>query len=48
MIFTARSSAQKDAIAPPIECPVTMMSMSPYNFFALLTAFRIPGRIVVL
>lgn len=27
--ITVRSSAQKEAIAPPIECPVTMISRSP-------------------
>jgi hypothetical protein len=27
--FTFRSSPQKEAIAPPIECPVTIMGISP-------------------
>lgn len=47
-LFTDKSSAQKEAIAPPIECPVTMMGISPYNFLALFTAFRRQGRILVL
>lgn len=28
-MITFRSSPQNAAIAPPIECPVTMMGMSP-------------------
>jgi hypothetical protein len=34
-IFTARSSAQKEAMAPPIEWHVTMKLMSPYDSLAL-------------
>ena len=46
--LTARSSAQKEAIAPPIECPVTIMLISPYNLLALRTAFVMAGRKSVL
>lgn len=48
MIFTVRSRAQKEAMAPPIECPVTIMRISPYSSLVLWTALIIPGRIVVL
>jgi hypothetical protein len=34
-ILTARSSAQKEAMAPPIEWPVTMTLISPYDSLAL-------------
>ena len=47
-ILTARSSAQKEAIAPPIEWPVTMTLMSPYDFLALFTALVIARRKIVL
>lgn len=35
MELTARSRAQKEAIAPPIEWPVTMIPKSPYSSLAL-------------
>ena len=46
--LTARSSAQKEAIAPPIECPVTIMSLCPCSFLALRTAFVMAERKTVL
>lgn len=47
-VLTARSSAQKEAIAPPIEWPVTMTLISPYDFLALCTALVIARRKIVL
>lgn len=46
--FTARSRAQKEAMAPPIEWPVTTMPISPYKFLACRIPSRIPSRRVVL
>lgn len=34
MVVTDRSSAQKEARAPPIECPVMMMLIFPYKSLA--------------
>lgn len=46
--LTTRSSAQKDAMAPPIECPTTIMGISPFNFLVFSTALKTAGLKVVL
>lgn len=47
-ILTTRSSAQNEAIAPPIECPVTMMGILPYASLVFLMPLTTPSRNVVL
>jgi hypothetical protein len=46
--LTTRSRAQKDAIAPPIECPATIMGISPFNFLVCSTALKTSDLKVVL